>query len=163
MVADILCEFLEVAIHLILYVREVYPSGIFQKRKKYNVPVQVEIYTKYIPILLLGFTTLMSIDGHFCCLFFQMSCHPELNQYIQDTLHCIKPLIEKVRHDCICWGESRTCVPALFNEIFHFSLRTMQRRWLWSSWTKSIIQWRDLCLRFPNLPFCLSGISLLIL
>uniref|UniRef100_A0A4W5L4Z2 Mitotic spindle assembly checkpoint protein MAD2B n=1 Tax=Hucho hucho TaxID=62062 RepID=A0A4W5L4Z2_9TELE len=63
-VADILCEFLEVAIHLILYVREVYPSGIFQKRKKYNVPVQ-------------------------------MSCHPELNQYIHDTLHCVKPLIEK--------------------------------------------------------------------
>ncbi|XP_034027792.1 LOW QUALITY PROTEIN: mitotic spindle assembly checkpoint protein MAD2B [Thalassophryne amazonica] len=63
-VADILCEFLEVAIHLILYVREVYPSGIFQKRKKYNVPVQ-------------------------------MSCHPELNRYIQDTLHCVKPLIEK--------------------------------------------------------------------
>uniref|UniRef100_A0A8C6LDH1 Mitotic spindle assembly checkpoint protein MAD2B n=1 Tax=Nothobranchius furzeri TaxID=105023 RepID=A0A8C6LDH1_NOTFU len=63
-VADILCEFLEVAIHLILYVREVYPSGIFQKKKKYNVPVQ-------------------------------MSCHPGLNQYIQDTLHCIKPLIEK--------------------------------------------------------------------
>ncbi len=29
------------AIHLILYVREIYPSGIFQKRKKYNVPVQV--------------------------------------------------------------------------------------------------------------------------
>uniref|UniRef100_A0A672K844 Mitotic arrest deficient 2 like 2 n=1 Tax=Sinocyclocheilus grahami TaxID=75366 RepID=A0A672K844_SINGR len=25
----------------------------------------------------------------------QMSCHPELNQYIQDTLHCVKPLIEK--------------------------------------------------------------------
>lgn len=42
-VADILCEFLEVAIHLILYVREVYPSGIFQKRKKYNVPVQVQM------------------------------------------------------------------------------------------------------------------------
>ena len=54
-VADVLCEFLEVAVHLILYVREVYPVGIFQKPKKYNVPVQ-------------------------------MSCHPELNQYIQDTL-----------------------------------------------------------------------------
>lgn len=39
-VADVLCEFLEVAVHLILYVREVYPVGIFQKRKKYNVPVQ---------------------------------------------------------------------------------------------------------------------------
>lgn len=36
-----LSEFLEVAVHLILYVREVYPVGIFQKRKKYNVPVQV--------------------------------------------------------------------------------------------------------------------------
>ncbi|XP_024116849.1 mitotic spindle assembly checkpoint protein MAD2B isoform X2 [Oryzias melastigma] len=64
MVADVLCEFLEVAVHLILYVREVYPSGIFQKRKKYNIPVK-------------------------------MSCHPDLNQYIQDTLLCIKPLIEK--------------------------------------------------------------------
>uniref|UniRef100_A0A452GKI7 Mitotic spindle assembly checkpoint protein MAD2B n=1 Tax=Gopherus agassizii TaxID=38772 RepID=A0A452GKI7_9SAUR len=63
-VADVLSEFLEVAVHLILYVREVYPIGIFQKRKKYNVPVQ-------------------------------MSCHPELNQYIQDTLHCVKPLLEK--------------------------------------------------------------------
>ncbi|CAJ0937049.1 unnamed protein product [Ranitomeya imitator] len=41
-----------------------YPIGIFQKRKKYNVPVQ-------------------------------MSGHPELNRYIQDTLHCVKPLIEK--------------------------------------------------------------------
>lgn len=40
-VADVLSEFLEVAVHLILYVREVYPVGIFQKRKKYNVPVQV--------------------------------------------------------------------------------------------------------------------------
>ena len=44
MVADVLCEFLEVAVHLILYVREVYPVGIFQKRKKYNVPVQVSLH-----------------------------------------------------------------------------------------------------------------------
>lgn len=48
-VADILCEFLEVAIHLILYVREVYPSGIFQKRKKYSVPVQVRPKTPSDP------------------------------------------------------------------------------------------------------------------
>jgi mitotic spindle assembly checkpoint protein MAD2B len=39
--ANVLCEFLEVAIHLILYMREIYPAGIFEKRKKYNVPVQV--------------------------------------------------------------------------------------------------------------------------
>ena len=41
-----LCEFLEVAVHLILYVREVYPVGIFQKRKKYNVPVQVSPHSQ---------------------------------------------------------------------------------------------------------------------
>lgn len=46
MVADVLCEFLEVAVHLILYVREVYPVGIFQKRKKYNVPVQVSPHSQ---------------------------------------------------------------------------------------------------------------------
>ena len=37
----VLCEFLEVAFHLILYVREVYPPVVFERRKKYNVPVQV--------------------------------------------------------------------------------------------------------------------------
>lgn len=68
---NILCEFLEVAVHLILYVREVYPAGIFKKRKKYNVPVQ-------------------------------MSCHPELNQYIQDVLHSIKPCLEKGEVERIC-------------------------------------------------------------
>lgn len=34
----------------------------------------------------------------------------------------------------------------------------MQRRWSWSSWTKSIIQWRDLCLRSPSLRCCQSGV-----
>ncbi|XP_078471368.1 mitotic spindle assembly checkpoint protein MAD2B isoform X3 [Lampetra planeri] len=62
--ADILCEFLEVAVHMILYVRQLYPLGIFEKRRKYNVPVQ-------------------------------MSCHPEVNKYIEDTLHCIRPLLEQ--------------------------------------------------------------------
>lgn len=49
-VADVLCEFLEVAVHLILYVREVYPVGIFQKRKKYNVPVQVSPHSHLGPL-----------------------------------------------------------------------------------------------------------------
>jgi len=39
----VLCEFLEVAFHLILYVREVYPPVVFERRKKYNVPVQVYV------------------------------------------------------------------------------------------------------------------------
>ena len=43
--SDILCEFLEVAVHFILYMREVYPAGIFKKRLKYNVAVQVDIYS----------------------------------------------------------------------------------------------------------------------
>uniref|UniRef100_A0A8B9M3E3 Mitotic arrest deficient 2 like 2 n=1 Tax=Accipiter nisus TaxID=211598 RepID=A0A8B9M3E3_9AVES len=82
-VADVLSEFLEVAVHLILYVREVYPIGIFQKRKKYNVPVQ-------------------------------MSCHPELNQYIQDTLHCVKPLLEK--------NDVEKVVVVILDKDFHYFL-----------------------------------------
>ncbi|XP_044852515.1 mitotic spindle assembly checkpoint protein MAD2B isoform X2 [Mauremys mutica] len=50
-VADVLSEFLEVAVHLILYVREVYPIGIFQKRKKYNVPVQNDVEKVVVVIL----------------------------------------------------------------------------------------------------------------
>lgn len=36
----------------------------------------------------------------------------------------------------------------------HFFLRMMRRRWLLSSWTRSIAQSRDLCLRFPNQHSC---------
>ena len=39
--SSVLCEFLEIAIHLILYVRDVYPSELFQRRRKYNIPVYV--------------------------------------------------------------------------------------------------------------------------
>ncbi|CAH1239340.1 MAD2L2 [Branchiostoma lanceolatum] len=60
--ADIVCEFLEVAFHQILYIRQVYPAGIFQRRKKYNIPVQ-------------------------------MSCHPDVTRYLQDTLQTIRPLV----------------------------------------------------------------------
>lgn len=48
---DIFCEFLEVAVHCILYNRGLYPAGVFEKRKKYNVPVQMCIHpevTSYI-------------------------------------------------------------------------------------------------------------------
>ena len=41
---DIVVEFFEVAIHCILYNRDLYPQGVFEKRKKYNVPVQVSEY-----------------------------------------------------------------------------------------------------------------------
>ncbi|KAI0785016.1 spindle checkpoint protein [Abortiporus biennis] len=34
-----IAEFIEVAIHTILYVRQVYPAEIFIRRKKYNTPV----------------------------------------------------------------------------------------------------------------------------
>lgn len=41
---DILAEFLEVAFHQILYTRDLYPSTIFEKCRKYNVPVQMSIH-----------------------------------------------------------------------------------------------------------------------
>ncbi|KAK6175285.1 hypothetical protein SNE40_013779 [Patella caerulea] len=49
--ADILSEFVEVAIHSILYNRGLYPQGVFQRRKKYSVPVQMCLHpdvTSYI-------------------------------------------------------------------------------------------------------------------
>ncbi|KAK5645973.1 hypothetical protein RI129_004437 [Pyrocoelia pectoralis] len=38
-IVEILCEFCEVAIHNILYIRKLYPKAIFVKRKKYGVIV----------------------------------------------------------------------------------------------------------------------------
>ncbi|KAK0060737.1 mitotic spindle assembly checkpoint protein MAD2B [Biomphalaria pfeifferi] len=40
-ILDILVEFIEVSIHCILYNRNLYPQGVFEKRNKYNVPVQM--------------------------------------------------------------------------------------------------------------------------
>ncbi|XP_022090275.1 mitotic spindle assembly checkpoint protein MAD2B-like [Acanthaster planci] len=63
--ADILCEFLEVAIHQILHVRSLYPSGIFDRRKKYNIPVQMSRHpelNKYITDVLEGMKPLMEKD-----------------------------------------------------------------------------------------------------
>lgn len=42
--SDILTEFLEVAVHNILYIRNIYPPSIFVRRKKYGVPVQMSIH-----------------------------------------------------------------------------------------------------------------------
>lgn len=60
--ADILCEFLEIAIHQILYIRDIYPSGIFESRKKYNVPVQLSRHpdvNQYIIDVLQGIKPLL--------------------------------------------------------------------------------------------------------
>lgn len=105
-----------------------------------------------------------------------MSCHPELNQYIHDTLHCVKPLIEKVREyislqiiDIVLQTQWLIMLNMLLHEgtlflstyysheVLHCSLRMMQKKWWWSSWTKSIIQLRDLSLRFHSLLFYPSG------
>ncbi|KAK9507555.1 hypothetical protein O3M35_007383 [Rhynocoris fuscipes] len=40
----IILEFLEVAIHNILYCRKLYPEGIFTLKKKYGVPIHVSMY-----------------------------------------------------------------------------------------------------------------------
>lgn len=61
-VSDILSEFLEVAFHYILYIREVYPQAFFEKRRKYNIPVWMCIHpelNQYIKDVLVGARTLM--------------------------------------------------------------------------------------------------------
>ena len=39
--SDILSEFVHVMLHGILFTREIYPQGAFERRKMYDVPVQV--------------------------------------------------------------------------------------------------------------------------
>ena len=41
MAKDIFCDFITIAIHNLLHSRQVYPSGVFKLRQKFNVPVQV--------------------------------------------------------------------------------------------------------------------------
>ncbi|KAI9030692.1 DNA-binding protein [Phycomyces nitens] len=40
-IVDLLCDFLQVWIHQILYHRDIYPNDAFALRKKYNVPVRM--------------------------------------------------------------------------------------------------------------------------
>lgn len=59
--SDILCEFLEVAFHALLYTRGLYPAGVFERRQKYNVPVQMVCHpgvNEYLSDLL------KSLKGH---------------------------------------------------------------------------------------------------
>ncbi|XP_064599148.1 mitotic spindle assembly checkpoint protein MAD2B-like [Liolophura sinensis] len=61
--ADIMCEFMEVAIHTVLYMRGIYPSRVFSKRKKYNVPVQICQHPdvlKYVENIVEGMKCLLS-------------------------------------------------------------------------------------------------------
>ena len=46
---DVLCEFLGVAFQSILYVRQLYPSTIFKRKRMYNVPVQVGFFGILLP------------------------------------------------------------------------------------------------------------------
>lgn len=43
-VVDIICEFFEIAVHNILYVRKLYPDSIFERKRKYGVVVYHCIY-----------------------------------------------------------------------------------------------------------------------
>ena len=45
-VQDILCEFLEVAIHNILYLRKIYPQSIYLPAKKYGIVLYQSVHTQ---------------------------------------------------------------------------------------------------------------------
>ena len=64
--SGILSEFLEVAIHLILYIREVHPPVLFQRRRKYNITTQMCAHPEYIrngirPLLEIGQVDYVSV------------------------------------------------------------------------------------------------------
>eukprot|EP00794_Sanderia_malayensis_P020016 gene20016-21977_t len=62
LVADIICEFLEVAFNVILFKRGVYPDGIFRQRQKYKIAVAMSCHpelNKYIMDILTGLKTML--------------------------------------------------------------------------------------------------------
>lgn len=46
-IGDVLLEFMEVSINLILYTRNIYPDGIFKKCQKYGISVMVSDLMEY--------------------------------------------------------------------------------------------------------------------
>ncbi|KAJ1528682.1 hypothetical protein ONE63_007076 [Megalurothrips usitatus] len=65
-VVDILIEFLEVSIHHLLFLRNLYPSSIFVLRKMYNVPVHVSKHpgvNQYITEVLQSARVLLRLKG----------------------------------------------------------------------------------------------------
>eukprot|EP00041_Stephanoeca_diplocostata_P011598 m.191843 g.191843 ORF g.191843 m.191843 type:complete len:75 (+) comp18602_c0_seq1:145-369(+) len=52
-ITDTILEFLEAAVHVILYIRDVYPAQLFEQRTKYGIAIQVsaprKIDTIFIP------------------------------------------------------------------------------------------------------------------
>ncbi|CAC5420499.1 MAD2L2 [Mytilus coruscus] len=56
--ADMFCEFLEVAIHCLLYTRELYPAGVFEKKRNsmfLSKSVSIQMFCHMLPILLIAF------------------------------------------------------------------------------------------------------------
>jgi mitotic spindle assembly checkpoint protein MAD2B len=63
---DVMLEFLEVAIHQVLFVRRVYPPGFFDKRQKYGIIVQMcnqKLLNDYIKNVLDGIGVLLRKDA----------------------------------------------------------------------------------------------------
>jgi len=59
---DIILEFLEVCVHCVLHSRGLYPQGVFEKRLKYSVPVQMCLHPEvcgYISSVLQGLRLMM--------------------------------------------------------------------------------------------------------
>jgi len=77
----IVCEFLEVAVHGILYARDIYPRGSFELRKKYGIPVQICVHPgvrSYVDALLESLSQLLQRRevNTFCVLILNANQEP---------------------------------------------------------------------------------------
>jgi len=62
MTKDILTEFIEVLVHQVLHLRDLYPASIFKKHRKFNMPVQMSVQpwvNEYIEKTLVGVRELL--------------------------------------------------------------------------------------------------------
>ena len=41
---DVLLEFVEVLVHQVVYLHDIYPASVFAKKKKYRIPVMMSVH-----------------------------------------------------------------------------------------------------------------------
>lgn len=63
-IPGVVVEFLEVAVHVLLHSRKLYPEGIFHLKKKYGVPVHVSCNSCYFVKIVRKLLNKFLLDFH---------------------------------------------------------------------------------------------------
>lgn len=109
---NLICEFLEVCFHAILYIREIYPPEIFHRKRHFGVPVRMSKHpevNKYISDLIDGIRTWLRKDTVHKIVFFitkKTSKHPKGSN--QNQFNESKHILERYIFELDITGSVKT-------------------------------------------------------